>query len=181
MSDRLALLLDFSARADRAVEAGRYRAVVGLSDLYAAPGYRESRLVKLRRLRRFGTMTRIRQLLLGMEHLTEAFPAALQELEVTSPDRFCVEAEQLTVYYLFRWWLKAACDGYLWRQAAAAAVSVLTVCGLARSADFKESARLYAKELEHSQDNLSALRRAMELPQFSLRQLLKLLEGSHAV
>ena len=182
MSDRLALLLEFAQRLDRAVEQQRWNVLHGLSALYSAPGYREDRLLRLRRLRSGGTMTRVRQLLLTMDPMTEEFPALLQELEITSPDWHSVEAEQLTVYFLFRWWLKAACDGYLWRQAAAAVVSVLTICSFARqTGDLQSSARLYSKEMEHAQPNLTALRRAMDLPYFDRNELLKLLEVPHAV
>lgn len=182
LSDRLALLLDFANRVDRAVEAQQWRRIHRLSDLYAAEAYLDGRLARMAQLRRHGTMTRIRQLLRAMEHLTEAFPAASQELERTEPDRYATAAEQLAVYFVFRWWLKAACDGYLWRQAAAAAVSVLTVCALAKElGDFTEAARLYSKEVEHADANLSLLRRAMDLPAFSRRELLKLLEVRHAV
>ena len=35
--------------------------------------------------------------------------------------------------------------------------------------------------IEHSEDNLAVLRKAMELPCFQMRELLKLLEVRHAV
>jgi hypothetical protein len=86
------------------------------------------------------------------------------------------------VYYLYRWGLKAACDGDLWQQAAAAVVSVLCVAGLAKtSGNLKESARMYAKEVEHCEENLTLLRKAMGLPQFSRDRLLAILEVPHAV
>ena len=182
MSDRLALLLEYASRLDILAEQQRWTAMMGLAALYEAPGYREGRLTRLRRHRGNGTMTRIRQLMLSMDPMTEAFPRLLQELEITSPDWHMVPAEQLTVYFLFRWWLKAACDGYLWRQAAAAVVSVLTICGLAgKTGDLQGAARLYSKEMEHAEINTNALRKAMDLPCFSKTELLKLLEVPHAV
>lgn len=182
LSDRLALVLEFAHRLDQAIAAQRLTRLHSLSQLYASDAYRRSRLARMTRLRRHGSMTRVRQLLSAMEHLTKEFPQLLPELERTAPDRFAIPAEQLTVYFLFRWWLKAACDGYLWRQAAAAVVSVLTVCALAKElGDFTQAARLYSKEVEHADDNLALLRRAMELPAFSRPELTKLLEVHHAV
>jgi len=179
LSDRLALLLALAARLDRAAEAQNWSLMRKLADTYDD---RTRRLVRLRRHRKHGTLTRVRQLLRSMEHLSAEFPAALLELELTTPDRYALPAEQLTMYFLFRWWLKAACDGYLWRQAAAAVVSVLTVCGLAKElGSFPEAARLYSKEIEHSEDNLAVLRKAMDFPCFQMRELLKLLEVRHAV
>ena len=78
--------------------------------------------------------------------------------------------------------MKAACDGCLWQQAAAAVVSVLCIAGLNKTTgDLKEAARLYAKEVEHSEENLFLLRKAMELPQFSRNRLLAILEVPHAI
>ena len=93
-----------------------------------------------------------------------------------------VALEQLTVYFLFRWWLKAACDDKLWRQAAAAVISVLAIAGLCKPAGgLTKAAILYSKEVEHSEENMELLRRVMEEPMFSLHELLKLLEVYHAV
>ena len=63
-------------------------------------------------------------------------------------------------------------------------VSVLAVAGLAESlGDAQQAARLYSKEVEHSEDNLALLRKAMELPQFSRNALLRSLtqEEPHAI
>jgi len=158
----------------------RFDLCMELCRLYREPDYQHRQLVRIRRLRRYGTLIPTRQVMNAMEHLTEAFPAVLRDLELTPVDGTALE--QLTVYFLFRWWLKAACNGYLWRQAAAAVVSVLTVAAMARTTgDLASAARLYSKEIEHSEDNLTLLRKAMDLPQFSRNELLKLLEVSHAI
>ena len=121
-------------------------------------------------------MTMTRQLMRAMEHLGNQFPKALGDLECPDLTVHAVALEQLTVYFLFRWWLKAACNGFIWRQAAATVISVLTVAALVKPiGSIQEAARLYSKEVEHSEDNLTLLRRAMELPAFSRDQLLKLL------
>jgi lysine-N-methylase len=180
LSDRLALLLCFADRIDRRI--GDLSLCRCLSQCYTDPRYRRRQLRRIRRLRSCGTMTDARQLLLAMEHLTEAFPRVLTELETTPLEKNAVQLEQLTVYFLFRWWMKAACDGYLWRQAAAAVVSVLAIASMAKTmGDIKEAARLYSKEVEHAEENLSLLRRAMELPYFSRDQLLHILEVDHAI
>lgn len=180
LSDRLAVFLCFARRLDSCLD--RRPVAQGLCTSYENEDYVNRELIRIRRLRRWGTMTHARQVLLAMEHLTEAFPRQVQELEATDVDKNALPLEQLSVYYVFRWWLKAACDGKLWRQAAAAVVSVLTVSGLSRTmGSVKEAARLYGKEVEHSDDNLTLLRRAMELPQFSRERLLAVLEVPHAI
>ena len=180
LSDRLALFLAFAHRLDGCLD--RPNAALNLCQCYEAESYQDKVLLRLRRHRRWGTMTHSRQLLLAMEHLTEIFPVHLKELEMTAVDENALPLEQLAVYYVFRWWLKAACDGYVWRQAAAAVVSVLAVSGLARTmGSISEAARLYAKEVEHSDENLALLRKAMDLPHFSKEQLLRLLEVKHAI
>ena len=106
----------------------------------------------------------------------------VRELEKTGLESDPIRLEHLTVYYLYRWWLKAACDGDLWQQAAAAVVSVLCIAGLAKTTDnLKEASRMYAKEVEHCEENLNLLRKAMGLPQFSRDRLLAILEVPHAV
>ena len=180
LSDRLALLLCFAERLDKHYD--NYNLCKDLSDLYLDANYRRRQLIRIRRLRRYGTLISARQVFNAMEHLTEAFPQELKDLEWASADTHALELEQLTVYYLSRWWLKAVCNGYIRRQAAAVIVSVLTVSGLTRTmGSVTEAARLYSKEIEHSEANLSLLRKAMDLPQFSRNQLLRLLEVPHAI
>ena len=180
LSDRLALLLCFADRLDRNLH--RPMVCSELCKLYCSAAYRRRQLIRIKRLRHFGTMTAARQMLLAMEHLNPRFPSLAQELEKVELEINAIRLEHLTVYYLYRWWLKAACDGCLWQQAAAAVVSVLCIAGLNKTTgDLKEAARLYAKEVEHSEENLFLLRKAMELPQFSRNRLLAILEVPHAI
>jgi len=180
LSDRLALLLCFADRLDRNLH--RPMVCSELCKLYCGAAYRRRQLIRIKRLRHFGTMTAARQMLLAMEHLNPRFPSLAQELEKVELEANTIQLEHLTVYYLYRWWLKAACDSDLWQQAAAAVVSVLCIAGLARTVgNVKEAARLYAKEVEHCEENLFLLRHAMALPQFSRNQLLSILEVPHAV
>jgi len=180
LSDRLALLLCFAERLDKHYD--NYDLCSHFSDLYRNPNYQRRQLTRIRRLRKYGTLIPARQVFHAMEHLTEEFPKQLRDLEWVAVDTHAVPLEQLTMYYLSRWWLKAVCDGYIRRQAAACVLSVLTVAGLTRTmGDVQLAARLYSKEVEHSADNLALLRRAMDLPHFSRNELLKLLEVPHAI
>ncbi len=180
LSDRLALLLCFADRLDRNLDhPSRCEAICRC---YCSAVYRRRQLIRIRRLRNFGTMTAARQMLLAMEHLNPRFPVEIRELEKTDLEANALPLEHLTVYYLYRWWLKAVCGGDLWQQAAAAVVSVLSIAGLAKTVgDLKAAARMYAREVEHNEENLALLRQAMQLPHFSRNQLLRILEVSHAV
>lgn len=180
LSDRLALLLCFARRLDGCLD--RPRTAQALTELYREREYQDRQLVRIARLRRWGALTDVRQLLEAMEHLSADFPAQLTQLEKPDLTQDAIALEQLTVYFLFRWWLKAACNGYLWRQAAAAVVSVLAVAALRRTmGDVTRAARLYSKEVEHSEENMDLLRRSMELPYFTRNQLLRILEVPHAI
>ena len=180
LTDRLALLLCFADRLEKNME--NFDLCMQLCELYENAGYQDRQLVRIRRLRKYGTMTMTRQLMNAMEHLTTEFPKQLKELERVDLTPWEIPLEQLTVYFLFRWWLKAACNGYLWRQAAATVVSVLTVAAMSKSmGDVQLAARLYSKEIEHAECNLTLLRKAMDLPPFCRDQLLKLLEVPHAI
>lgn len=179
-SDRLALLLCFADRLDRNLHSpARCLALCGC---FSGAAYRRRQLRRIRRLRRYGTMTSVRQLLLAMEPLNEQFSLQIRELEKVPLEPNAVALEQLTVHYLYRRWLKAACDDRLWRQAAASVVSVLSIAALARTTgDLKEAARLYTKNVEHSEENVALLLRAMDLPPFTRNRLLAILEVSHAI
>ena len=180
LSDRLALLACFASRLDRNLE--RSAVCKALCELYCDFDYQNRQLCRIRRKRKHGTMTLPRQLLRSMEHLTEEFPRLLPDLEITDLSSNETALEQLAVYFIFRWWLKAACDGELWRQAAAAVISILAVASLGKiTGDLCHTAQLFSKETEHSQHNLQLLRLAMDLPQFNRNEILKLLEVSHAV
>ena len=180
LADRLALLLCFARRLQDNLD--NIPICEALCRLYETRHYQDRQLRRIRRKRGGGSMTRTRQLLGMMEHLSHKFPIALQELECTNLAPYEIPLEQLTVYFLFRWWLKAACNDRLWQQAAACVISVLTVAGLAKPVgNLTEAARLYSKEIEHSEENMALLRKVMELPVFSLEELLKLLEVRHAI
>ena len=180
MADRLCLLLCFARRLQKNMQ--ELTICEALCARFESRCYQDKVLLRVRRKRGGGSMTRVRQLMLSMEPLSGLFPKALEDLECTDLFSYTIALEQITVYFLFRWWLKAACDDRLWHQAAATVISVLTIAGLAKPmGTLTEAARHYSKEVEHSEDNLALLRNAMDLPYFSYNELLKLLEVSHAI
>ncbi len=178
LTDRLALFLCFAARLDdslsHAARCERY------CRLFGNISYQNRLLRRIRRLRSLSShaaFSSLRALMGAMEQLGQDFGPLTDRLTYVPPEG--IPLEQLAVYFVFRWWLKASCDDMLWRQAAAVAVSVITVASMAKDlGDVQAAARLFSKEVEHSEENLALLRRAMELPHFSLAHLLGLLEVS---
>ena len=180
LSDRLALLLCFSKRLQNNLD--NIGICEQLCKKFETKVYLDKQLIRIRRKRKNGSLTKTRQLLGSMEHLSDSFPVMLRDLEWTDLAPFEIPLEQLTVYFLFRWWLKAACNDQIWQQAAATVVSVLSVASLAKIAgSLTEAARIYSKEVEHSEENVAMLKNAMNLPLFSFDELLKLLEVRHAI
>lgn len=60
-------------------------------------------------------------------------------------------------YLLWRWFLRADFDGDIYSKLALPVLSILTLRELARDGDWMEWARRWAKEVEHSAENLNAL------------------------
>lgn len=188
MSDRLALLLCFARRIQSLLDREAWTACERLSERYLDPSYQNKQLVRVRRLRlRRDACIRplqrlIRDLLRSMEHLTKEFPEKIETMTFSDLEAFALPMEQLLMYFLFRWWLKAVNDGLVWRQGAACVVSCVAVAGLAGPCgSFREAARLYSKEVEHAEENMALLRGAMDLDVFSRSELLRLLEVPHAI
>lgn len=183
ISDRLALLLCFAQRLQRLLDREAWTSCGRLAERYRRIQYQDRQLVRIRRLRvpaaeagsrSAACFQRIRQLLRSMEHLSPEFPQKIAAMEQPDLEAFALPLEQLAVYYLFRWWLKAVNDGLVWRQGAACVASCLAAAGLAGPAgSFKEAARLYSKEVEHSEENMALLRSAMDLDMFSRNTLLR--------
>ncbi|MCH5211869.1 MAG: flagellin lysine-N-methylase [Oscillospiraceae bacterium] len=67
-------------------------------------------------------------------------------------------AEQLIVYFVFRYYLKGAFDCDVLSKMKLAIVSVMTIIAIENVlGDFAECARLYSIEIEHDEDNLEAI------------------------
>ena len=185
IADRLALLLCFAHRLQKRLDWAAWDACGALSRRFLTAACQERQLVRIRRLRKGGgpsAQSSIQTLLCAMEHLSPTFPEKVAAMALPALEPYALPLEQLAMYFLFRWWLKAVNDGFLWRQAAAAVVSCLAAAGLAGPAGgFREAARLFSKEVEHDEENMALLRQAMDLDAFSKEKLLKLLEVSHAI
>lgn len=123
------------------------------------------------------------------------FPAALRllgELEVLEADwrDLLIQAEQtmeargeedllerIAVYFAFRYLLKAVNDGDLLGRAQLVVCSVLVVERLGAVCGLGEALRRYSSEIEHNEENLSALLEAFwQQEALSLEQLLSALE-----
>lgn len=182
LSDRLALVLELGARLEPMIDGLRWAAAHRLTDRYGLPLYRQKRLSYLRRHRGGGSPEALMRLLQSLEHLSPDAPARYAAM--TRPDltRDAVALEQFAVYYLFRWWRKASCNGYLYRQAAALTAAVLAVSALTPvCGTVVEAARFFSKEVEHSEENRAAFLRAMDGPEFTAAALLAQLEVPHAI
>lgn len=171
LSDRLCLLLDYAGRMQRLLDAGRYAA--------PAPEDPEKRLAFLRRRRlKKGSEAPILAVLNNMEHLTARFPALLDRAARTdAPDApLSVQMENLTVYFLFRYFLKAVNDGQLLCRVQSCVFHVLAIRALSGAQDDPVPlVQLYSKEVEHSGENLLLLRRAFLRGTLTTRYLLSLL------
>ena len=122
-----------------------------------------------------------------MEHLTARFPALLDDCaHAARPDAafwegYASRLENLSVYFLFRYVLKAAVDGRLLEKTAACVFHILAVTRLFpywddRSPEgFRALCSLYSKEVEHSEENLALLYRALRRGALRIEQLLSLL------
>lgn len=180
MADRLVLLLCFAHRLQRLLDREAWTACRRLSSRYRSRAYQDRQLRRVRRLRLHrdrSALGEIPRLLRSMEHLSPDFPQAIAAMAAPDLASNALPLEQLAMYYLFRWWLKAANDGQVWRQSAACVISCLAAAGL--PGPFREAARLYSKEVEHSAENMALLRGAMDLPVFARNEILSLLEVPH--
>lgn len=111
----------------------------------------------------------------------------LQDLEILEPDwrdlldRWAGEPpvpfapqepeklERIAVYFAFRHLLKAVNDGDLLGRAQFCVLGVLTADRLSRLAGLPEALRLFSREIEHDEDNLTALLEAFwQRPELSL-------------
>ena len=86
---------------------------------------------------------------------------------VFDPD-FSAQWEQLTVYFLWRYFLKASVDGQVLSQTESCLFHVLCIAALFSCQDVRDLqtlstlATLYSKEVEHSEENLRLLLRVFD-------------------
>lgn len=161
---RLALIVRLAAKAQKKLDHGKYSAAQKIAGRFE-PERKAGRLAKFR-----GTdasaAAEILALLRSLDVLT---PGYAQLLSRARPDARAAADdpawENLLVYFLYRYVLKAAVDGDLFGRVRAAAIGVLTVQMLAAAGGgdpdaITDAAYRYGREIEHDADNLMALVRA---------------------
>ena len=151
VADRLALILLLARRVQRLLDEGRDELVPVLARLRSRSG-------------RFFPCWMV---LNNMEHLTRRFgvmlDAAVGQDAPPAPfrDAFSVQYENLTVYFLFRYALKAVNDRQYLAQVEQCVFHLLCLRELSADAatvqELTEVVSLYSKEVEHSEDNQALL------------------------
>ena len=168
MEDRLALILLLARRVQRLLDEGRDELVPVLARRFLGKRYQDRSLVRLARLRsRNGRFFPCWMVLNNMEHLTRRFEAMLDAAvsQETPPasfrDAFFVQYENLTVYFLFRYALKAVNDRQYLARVEQCVFHLLCLRELSADAatvqELTEVVSLYSKEVEHSAENQALL------------------------
>ena len=163
----MALCLQLAAEAQKRLDAGE--AVESLCAAYRDAGVRREGLEKARRMTAGGRDAELiwrdwLDDLSALERLTGQWGGVLAGAYAArgeaGPDG---EYENLLVYYLYRYFLESVFDGAAYRSVKLAVLSVALIRRLHRAerdadrARRTELARLYSREIEHSQENLDAV------------------------
>lgn len=187
IADRLALILLLARRVQRLLDARQEELVPVLTRRFLSPGYQARSLVRLSRLRRRnGRFFPCWMVLNNMEHLTHRFAvmldaaAHLEEPPAAFRPQLSVQYENLLVYFLYRYALKAVAD----RQYAARIESCVfhLVClrelmaGADDPAALVPIVSLYSKEAEHSESNLQLLQKLFQRGTLTWTYLLSILD-----
>lgn len=189
IEDRLALILLLARRTQRLLDAGSDELVCVLSRRFSSAAYQQRSLVRLARLRRkAGSFFPCWMILNNMEHLTPRFAALLDAAawRQTPPAAFhpalAVQYENLLVYFLFRYALKAVNDRQYLARIESCVFHMLclrTLFGAAASPQaLCEGFSLYSKEVEHSQQNLALLLKLFRRRTLRWQYLLSILDGA---
>ena len=185
--DRLALELLFTARLQTLLDEKKYARLDSLLARFSTPDACRRELSRARRLRaKKSSFFPCWLLLNNMEHLTPEFPRLLDSLPAREPaqpfdEAFSDAFEHLTVYFLWRWFLKASVDGKVLPRVESCVFHVLCIAALFSAQETKDMqaltrlSGLYSKEVEHSEENLRLLSRVFERGTLKLSVLLRLL------
>ena len=187
IADRLALILLLARRVQRLLDEGRDALVPALARRFLGKQYQERSLVRLARLRsRNGRFFPCWMVLNNMEHLTRRFAAmldaAVQQNAPPAPFRaeFAVQYENLLVYFLFRYALKAVNDRQYLARVEQCVFHLLCLRELGADAktvqDLTPIASLYSKEVEHSEDNQALLLKLFRRGTLRWQYLVSILE-----
>ena len=169
MEDRLALILLLARR-------------------FCGRGYQDRSLVRLARLRsRAGRFFPCWMVLNNMEHLTKRFESMLDAAmhQDAPPAAFRAELavpyENLLVYFLFRYALKAVNDRQLLPRVAACVFHLLCLRELLDDAGSETAlcaaASLYSKEVEHSEENQQLLLKLFRRKTLTWQYLVSVLDA----
>ena len=187
VSDRLSLLLLFAARLQRLIDTKAYGKLPGLLARFSDDQAVKRDLARAKRMQSKPSGFFPCWLLLNnMEHLTETFPRLLDERSMQRPQHvfdpdFAAQWEHLTVYFLWRYFLKASVDGRVLSQVESCVFHVLCIAALFSCRDVRNLqtlttlSSLYSKEVEHSDENLRLLLRVFDRKTVSWQTLLSLL------
>ena len=185
--DRLALELLFAARLQTLLDEKAYGRLDGLLARFSSTAHCKRDLARAKRLRaKKAGFFPCWLLLNNMEHLTQEFPRLLDSFPARQPappfdEAFSDAFEHLTVYFLWRYFLKASVDGKLLSQVQSCVFHVVSIAALFSAQDSRTPqallslAGLYSKEVEHSEENLRLLLRVFDRKTFPWQTLLPLL------
>lgn len=188
LSERLALILCLAQREQELLDAGKYETGRRLLSLFSQKQWLLDRLsVQRRRGRRPGAFFPCWMILNNMEHLTDRFPAMLSRVFLApetpfSNAAFSAQFENLLVYFLFRYFLKAVNDGQLSCRVQSCVFHLLCLSRIcaAEKAETPEAlgaiVSLYSREVEHSEENLRLLNRVFQKGTLDDAYLLSLLD-----
>lgn len=182
--DRMALLLQLARRVQPMMDEGKYDTCRSLLEIYPHALVSGRMLAGTRRLRLKGTSWFAeRELLLSLEHLTEEFPALVRSAVFTARDGnefdrgFALKMEHLLSLWLGHYIPKAVNDGRADTKIRFSVLLCLTVrrlCICQKSEEVARFAGLLAKELEHSEENVTAILSALARPQWHDHLLMQL-------
>ncbi len=179
LSERMGLILHLAERAQPLLDAEKYARI---DTLCTDPRPARALALVRRRLRTDGAFFPCWMVLRNMEHLTAEFPRLLDRVNHAEPPddfdaRFPTQAENLLIYFLFRYVLKAVNDDQLLPRVESCLFHVAALrylCGAADARTLKALqpiVSLYCKEVEHSEENLRLLQRVFEHGTISARYL----------
>lgn len=185
LPDRLGLILRLAERVQPLLDAAHYGPIPALCREFEALSPRQLALVR-RRMRPRAPFFPCWMVLRNMEHLTTRFPWLLDRANHAEPPdsfdtRFPLQAENLLVYFLFRYVLKAVNDGQLLPRAESCIFHLLSLrylCGAAGALtpdELQPVVSLYCKEVEHSEENLRLLQRIFSRNTISPRALYRMM------
>ena len=166
----------------------RLALILLLARRFGGRGYQDRSLVRLARLRsRAGRFFPCWMVLNNMEHLTKRFESMLDAAmrQDAPPAAFRAELavpyENLLVYFLFRYTLKAVNDRQLLPRVAACVFHLLCLRELLDDAGAETAlcaaASLYSKEVEHSEENQKLLLKLFRRKTLTWQYLVSVLDA----